>query len=71
MLNKKAREQLRRLLPISMVATKQWLLDQGLNLHFVDNAVRSRTLIPITTGVYTLYEQPFAGRASSPPYKEC
>ena len=58
MLNKKAREQLRRLLPISMVATKQWLLDQGLNLHFVDNAVRSRTLIPITTGVYTLYEQP-------------
>ncbi len=57
MLNKKAREQLRGLLPISMVATKQWLLDQGLSLHFVDNAVRSRTLIPLAAGVYTLYDQ--------------
>ncbi|MCL1476832.1 MAG: AbiEi antitoxin N-terminal domain-containing protein [Marinobacter sp.] len=40
-----------------MVATKRWLLDQGLNLHFLDNAVRSRTLIPLAAGVYTLYEK--------------
>jgi hypothetical protein len=57
MLNKEAREQLKQLLPVSMVATKQWLLDQGLSLHFLDNAVRSRTLIPLTSGVYTLYEE--------------
>lgn len=71
MLNKKAREQLRRLLPISMVATKQWLLDQGLNLHFVDNAVRSRTLILLQRVFIRFTSSPFAGRASSPPYKEC
>lgn len=57
MLNKKARERLKDLLPVSMVATKPWLLDQGLNLHFVDNAIRSRTLLPLTSGVYTLYEK--------------
>jgi len=56
MLNKEARERLRDLLPVSMVATKQWLLNQGLNLHFVDNAIRSRTLLPLASGVYSLYE---------------
>ncbi len=34
MLNTDARQQLRKLLPLEMVATKQWLLDQGLSLHF-------------------------------------
>ncbi len=56
MLNEEAREQLRDLLPLSMVATKQWLIDQGLNLHFLDNAIRSRTLTPLAAGVYALYE---------------
>jgi hypothetical protein len=57
MLNKEAREQLKKLLPVSMVATKQWLLDQGLTLHFVDNAVRSQTLLPLASGVYALHEK--------------
>ncbi|WP_339800944.1 type IV toxin-antitoxin system AbiEi family antitoxin domain-containing protein [uncultured Marinobacter sp.] len=57
MLNKKAREQLRDLLPLSMVATKPWLLDQGLSLHFLDNAIRSGTLVPLAPGVYTLHKQ--------------
>ncbi|MFC4259626.1 type IV toxin-antitoxin system AbiEi family antitoxin domain-containing protein [Marinobacter lacisalsi] len=57
MLNKEARERLKQLLPVSMLATKQWLIDQGLNLHFVDNAIRSRTLLPLTSGVYALYEK--------------
>ncbi|GGX88692.1 hypothetical protein GCM10007160_15210 [Litchfieldella qijiaojingensis] len=56
MLNTDARQQLRELLPLEMVATKQWLLDQGLNLHFVDNAVRSGTLQPLAAGVYALLE---------------
>lgn len=58
MLNKKARKRLQTLLPFSMVATKQWLLDQGLSLHFLDNAVRSKTLTPLAAGVFTLYDQP-------------
>ncbi|WP_372927472.1 type IV toxin-antitoxin system AbiEi family antitoxin domain-containing protein [Marinobacter sp.] len=57
MLNKEARERLKDLLPVSMVATKPWLLDQGLNLHFVDNAIRSRTLLPLASGVYALHEK--------------
>lgn len=56
MLNSAARKRLRQLLPTGMLATKQWLLGQGLNLHFVDNAVRSGTLQPLTPGVFTLLD---------------
>ena len=52
MLNIEARRQLQTLLPIGMLATKPWLETQGLNLHFLDNAVRSSTLTPLTAGVY-------------------
>jgi hypothetical protein len=58
MLNNEARQRLRELLPASMVATKQWLLNQGFSLHFLDNAVRSGTLTPLASGVYTLHGQP-------------
>ncbi len=52
MLNTEARAQLQQVLPLDMVATKSWLEDQGLNLHFIDNAVRSKTLLPLASGVY-------------------
>lgn len=58
MLNLNARHQLKNLLPIGMVATKPWLLAQGLNLHFIDNAVKSRTLLALTPGVYAREEKP-------------
>lgn len=56
MLNTDARQQLRKILPLEMVATKQWLLEQGLSLHFLDNAVRSATLLPLSAGIYTQLE---------------
>ncbi|AUW48415.1 type IV toxin-antitoxin system AbiEi family antitoxin [Vibrio cholerae] len=56
MLNTEARQQLQKLLPLDMIATKSWLETQGLNLHFLDNAVRSQTLIPVAAGVYTRQE---------------
>ncbi len=56
MLNTEARQQLQKLLPLNMIATKSWLRAQGLNRHFLDNAVRSQTLIPIAAGVYTRQE---------------
>ena len=56
MLNLDARQQLQTLLPLGMVATKPWLQAQGLSLHFLDNAVRSQTLIPLTAGVYSRQE---------------
>lgn len=55
MLNTDAREQLKGLLPPGMLATKQWLVKQGLNPHFVDNAVRSKTLLPLTAGVFAQF----------------
>lgn len=55
MLNADAREQLKSLLPPGMLATKQWLVTQGLNPHFLDNAVRSKTLLPLTAGVFAQF----------------
>ncbi|MGL4861384.1 MAG: type IV toxin-antitoxin system AbiEi family antitoxin domain-containing protein [Enterobacteriaceae bacterium] len=56
MLSSDARQKLRQLLPPGMVATKQWLLSQGLGLHFVDNAVRSNTLLSLSPGVFTVLD---------------
>ncbi|SNS60656.1 type IV toxin-antitoxin system AbiEi family antitoxin [Pseudomonas segetis] len=56
MLNTEARQRLQKVLPLDMVATKSWLEAQGLNLHFLDNAVRNRTLIPLVSGVYARQE---------------
>jgi len=67
MLNTEARQQLNALLPLEMVATKQWLQAQGLGLHFIDNAVRSRTLRPLAAGVYARQESsiPWKGIVAS------
>ena len=54
MLNTQARDQLRTLLPGSMIATKQWLRTQGLSPYYLDNAVRSGLLTPLTPGVFSL-----------------
>ena len=56
MLNTEARKRLIQLLPPEMIATKRWLRDRGLSLSFLDNAVRSQTLIPLIAGVYARQE---------------
>ncbi|MFN3580816.1 MAG: type IV toxin-antitoxin system AbiEi family antitoxin domain-containing protein [Pseudomonas sp.] len=56
MLNIEARQQLQKALPLDMVATKTWLKEQGLCLHFLDNAVRSQTLVALAAGVYIRQE---------------
>ncbi len=56
MLNTEARQQLQKVLPLDMVATKSWLEAQGLNLHFLDNAIRNQTLVPLAAGVYIRQE---------------
>lgn len=52
MLNAEARQHLREVLPLDMVATKAWLKTQGLGVHFLDNAVRNQTLIQLAPGIY-------------------
>lgn len=52
MLNAESRETLKHLLPVGLLATKSWLNAQGLNPHFIDNAVKTKTLIALSPGVY-------------------
>ncbi|PLR36449.1 hypothetical protein CYR32_08805 [Chimaeribacter coloradensis] len=58
MLNSESRTLLKALLPVGLIATKGWLRAQGLTLHFIDNAVKSRTLLPLAPGVYVRDESP-------------
>lgn len=47
------KDTLDALLPFGMIASKQWLLSKGLNLHSIDNALKSKKLMKHTTGVYS------------------
>ena len=49
------KQLLRAVLPYGMVATKKWLAGKGLSLHALDNAVKTGTLLPLATGVYSQY----------------
>ncbi|PCH58852.1 MAG: hypothetical protein COC14_00010 [Burkholderiaceae bacterium] len=46
------KSQLDELLPFGMLATKQWLLAKGVGRHRIDNALKSRKLERLATGVY-------------------
>lgn len=49
------KQSLKTLLPYGMLATKKWLVEQGLSAHAVDNAVKTDTLLLLATGVYSQY----------------
>ncbi len=44
--------QLDELLPYGMIATKKWLSFQGMSLHAIDNALKSKKLDALAVGVY-------------------
>ncbi|PCJ21836.1 MAG: hypothetical protein COB04_02340 [Gammaproteobacteria bacterium] len=50
-----SKQALKELLPYGMLATKKWLTSQGLSTPALDNAVKSETLLPLASGVYTQY----------------
>lgn len=50
--NAELRERLPQWMPYGYIATKAWLKSQGLNLHSIDNLVKSRQLITMVPGVY-------------------
>src|SRR5690606_26534152 len=52
MLNHEAGKTLKQKLPLGMVATKRWLQEQGLSLHYIDNSVRRGALVVVVPGVY-------------------
>ncbi|SET65681.1 AbiEi antitoxin N-terminal domain-containing protein, partial [Thorsellia anophelis] len=51
------KQSLKTLLPYGMLATKKWLVEQGLTAHAVDNAVKTDTLLLLATGVYSQYSR--------------
>jgi len=44
--------QLTSLVPLGLVATRPWLLSQGLQRHTLDNWVKSDQLVPLARGVF-------------------
>lgn len=42
---------LSRLLPVGLLATRQWLLDQDVSRHTLDNALKSGKLVAVSRGV--------------------
>lgn len=51
--NNKQKADIDKLLPHGMIATKQWLLEQGIGLHALDNHVKSEKLVSLVNGVYS------------------
>lgn len=50
-----SKKPLRALLPYGMLATRKWLMARGLSGHALDNAVKSKRLLPLAPGVYSQY----------------
>ncbi len=42
-----------KFLPYGMITTRKWLLEQGVNLHTIDNQVKNGQLSPLVSGVYS------------------
>ena len=49
------KQPLKALLPYGMLATKKWLQAKGMSVHAIDNAVKTETLLLLTSGVYSQY----------------
>ena len=44
-------------LPYGMLPTKKWLREHELSAHAIDNAVKTETLLLLTSGVYSQYSR--------------
>lgn len=51
------KQSLKALLPYGMLATRRWLVEQGLSAHALDNAVKTDTLLLLAKGVYSQYSR--------------
>jgi hypothetical protein len=50
--NAQRRKKLTEILPEGIIATREWLLKEGLSRHALDNLVKSNQLEPLSKGVY-------------------
>ena len=51
--DKARQEELNQLVPPGLIVTRQWLMEQGLSCHALDNQVKSHQFVPLLAGVYT------------------
>ncbi len=54
------KKQLKDLLPYGMVATRKWLLSEGVGGHSLDNALKSEKIQLLATGVYVRTDTPIS-----------
>ena len=54
--NLEFREKLKTLVPYGCVVTRSWLLKKGVGSHTIDNLVKSKQLLPVSSGVYQRVE---------------
>ena len=47
------KQQLEKLLPYGIIATRKWLLSQGMSRHSIDNALKSKKIQALATGVFS------------------
>ncbi len=52
--------QLRAHLPYGYIATRKWLLTQGVSRHSLDNALKSQKIQSLATGVYARTDAPLS-----------
>ena len=57
---KSTKRYLDKLLPYGSIATKKWLLSQGMGRHSIDNALKSKKLKSLATGVYARVGAPIS-----------
>jgi len=56
----KEKIQLKAVLPYNLIATRKWLLAQGISRHSLDNALKSKKIQSLTTGVYARTDAPIS-----------
>ncbi len=56
-------QQLEQLLPYGLVATRKWLLGQGMSRHALDNAIKSCKLHKLAVGTYARLTSPLSWQA--------
>ena len=60
MVSLKPKQQIDKLLPYGIIATRKWLLSQGMSRHAIDNSLKSNKLRALSVGVYTRYDTPLS-----------
>ena len=54
------KQQLEKLLPYGIIATRKWLISQGMSRHSIDNALKSKKIQALATGFFSRTGMPLS-----------